>query len=144
MILFIPCLSRMTSEISHSTLLIARFRTRLLGARQTNVNASVVLPGTLRSATRMRLKFWHLYFKLSPIFMCRNFIPGKLWSSNIASCNFIYCSRPRSTSEAFTWSVFARRGRAFTSFCRACTRCLCFNDLREPVIQCELKKETQI
>ena len=30
MFLFIPCLSRMTSEISHGSLLTARFRTRLL------------------------------------------------------------------------------------------------------------------
>ena len=30
MLLFIPCLSRMTSEISHGSLLTARFRTRLL------------------------------------------------------------------------------------------------------------------
>ena len=30
MVLFIPCLSQMTSEISHGSLLIARFRTRLL------------------------------------------------------------------------------------------------------------------
>ena len=30
MFLFIPCLSRMTSEISHGSLLTVRFRTRLL------------------------------------------------------------------------------------------------------------------
>ena len=53
-----------------------------LGARQNNVNARIVLPGTHPSARRIHLKSWHL---LQPVInlsfvclICRNFIPSKI------------------------------------------------------------------
>ena len=42
MFLFIPCLSRMTSEISHGSLLTARFRTRLLNDAQPGLDLSIL------------------------------------------------------------------------------------------------------
>ena len=58
----------------------------LLGARQNDVNAHIVLPGTHRFAKCMCLKSGHL-LQLSPIY--QNFMPSKILSSYI-SCNVIY------------------------------------------------------
>ena len=65
-----------------------------LGARQNDVNAQVVLPGTHRSAMRMRLKSWHLLQPITNLsFVCFNqwnLIPCKILSSNIISCSYIH------------------------------------------------------
>ena len=54
----------------------------------------VIVQGTHRSARRMRLKSWHLLQTITNLsvvcFICRNFIPSRILSSNIISCNFIY------------------------------------------------------
>ena len=56
-----------------------------------------VLQGNYHSARGMCLKSWHLQVQVQPIanlsfvcFICRNFNPSKILSSNISSCNFIY------------------------------------------------------
>ena len=58
------------------------------GAWQNDVNV------TRHSATRMHLKSRHLLQLIANLsfvcFVCRNFIPSKILSSNIISCNFIY------------------------------------------------------
>ena len=64
------------------------------GARQNDVNTCVVLPGTHWSARRMRLKSRHLLQPIANLsfvcFICQNFIPSKILSSNFISCNLIY------------------------------------------------------
>ena len=54
----------------------------------------IVLPGTHHSTRSMRLKSWHLLQAIANssfvCFICRNFIPSKILSSNIISYNVIH------------------------------------------------------
>ena len=63
--------------------------------QQYDMNARDVLQGTHRSARFMRFKSWHLlqfFANLSLVcFICRNFIPSEILSSNIYIMQFI-CS----------------------------------------------------
>ena len=84
-----------------------------LGARKNSMNTCIVLPGTHRSARRMRLKSGH---QLQPIanlpfvcFICQNYTSSKILSSNIIPCNFIY---------TMLNGIFKLWVILFTSFCR--------------------------
>ena len=61
MLLFIPCLSRMTSEISHGSLLTARFRTRLLLASK-----KCPSPVSLSSMGREFDQYYEIYMYIVP------------------------------------------------------------------------------
>ena len=90
----------------------------IVGCPERNdINACIVLPGTHRSARRMRLKSWHLLQPIANIsfvcFICQNFILSKILSSNVIFRNFIYNANGifivlillPGTSTAFTFSV---------------------------------------
>ena len=89
-------------------------------ARQKDVNAHIILPGTQHSTRHMHLKSWHLLQPIATlysVFFCLSkFIPNKNLSSNIITCNsrFIMQMRFLNCGSFIIHALLPGTGKAFT------------------------------
>ena len=86
----------------------------------------IVLPGTHRSARHMHLSLdtsFNLLLIYHLCFICRNFMPSKILSSDIISCKFLSFTSFCQEQAKHSHYQFSCQVCMFTSFCRATTNC---------------------